>query len=169
MSLTLYDVALPPLERALENLSTLLDKGAAHAAERKFDPVVLVQSRLYPDMFPLSRQVQIACDMSKGAAARMAGIEAPKHEDNEATLPELKHRIAKTLDFLRSVRREQIAGGEDRAIEVKSPTTTLKFTGRSYLTDFVLPNVYFHVSMVYALLRHNGVGVGKMDYLGKIQ
>jgi hypothetical protein len=169
MSVTLYEVALPPIERGLDNLSGLLDKAAAHATARKFDSVVLVQARLYPDMFPLSRQVQITCDTAKGAAARLAGLEIPKHEDTEATLAELKQRIAKTLDFVRSVRPEQVESGEGRSIELKFPSGTLKFSARSYLTDFVLPNLYFHISMVYALLRHNGVEIGKMDFLGKIQ
>lgn len=169
MSVTLYEVALPPMERGLDNLSALLDKAQAFAAARKFDPVVLVQARLYPDMFPLSRQVQIACDGAKGAAARLAGIEVPKHEDNEATLAELKQRIAKTLDFLRSVRPDQLASASGRTIELKLANGTLSFSARAYLTDFVLPNFYFHSSMVYALLRHNGVEVGKLDFLGKIQ
>ncbi|HLW24676.1 MAG TPA: DUF1993 domain-containing protein [Steroidobacteraceae bacterium] len=169
MSVTLYEVALPPIERGLDNLSALLDKAAAHATARKFDSVVLVQARLYPDMFPLSRQVQITCDTAKGAAARLAGLEIPKHEDTEATLAELKQRIAKTLDFVRSVRPEQVESGEGRSIELKFPNGTLTFSARAYLTDFVLPNLYFHISMVYALLRHNGVEIGKMDFLGKIQ
>src|SRR5579883_3146864 len=169
VSLNLYDISLPPLERGLTNLSALIDKAAAHAAARKFDPIALVQARLYPDMLPFPRQVQIACDGAKGAAARLAGIEVPKHEDNEATLAELKQRIAKTLDFMRTVRPEQLAGAEDRAIELKFPSLTLRFTGRTYITDFVLPNFYFHVSIAYALLRHNGVEIGKQDYLGKIQ
>lgn len=169
MSLTLYDFALPPIARGLDNLSAMLDKAAAHAAARKFDSLALVQARLYPDMFPLSRQVQIACDTAKGAAARLAQLEIPKHEDNEATLADLKQRIAKTLDFVRSVRPEQLAGAEERSIELKLPSATLRFSGRTYLTDFVLPSFYFHMSMTYALLRHNGVEIGKQDFLGKIQ
>lgn len=169
MSLKLYDITLPPLERGLTNLSVLIDKASAHAAARKFDPTALVQARLYPDMLPFPRQVQIACDGAKGAAARLAGIEVPKHEDTETTLAELKQRIAKTLDFIGSVRPEQFAGAEDRPIELKFPNITLRFSGRSYVTDFVLPNFYFHVTVAYALLRHNGVEIGKQDYLGKIQ
>lgn len=167
--LSIYDVSIPALIRGLNNLSTLLDKGAVHAAAKKFDPSVLFQARVYPDMFALARQVQITCDTAKGAAARLAGIEVPKHEDNEATLEDLKQRIAKTLDFVKSVRAEQLQGAETRAIEIKTPNTVLKFTGLSYLRDFVLPNFYFHSSMTYALLRHNGVEVGKLDFLGAIQ
>lgn len=117
-------------------------------------------------MLPLSSQVQIACDTAKGAAGRLAGIEVPKHADNEATLEELKQRIAKTLDVVRSVRAEQMHGAESKTIEMKFPNRTVSFTGLSYLADFVLPNFFFHESMTYALLRSNGVEIGKMDYLG---
>jgi uncharacterized protein len=169
MSMSLYDFSIPVLSRGLTNLSVILDKAEANAAAKKFDPVVLAQTRLYPDMFPLSRQVQIACDSAKGAAARLAGLEIPKHEDNEVTLAELKQRVAKTLDFLKTVTANQLKDAEDKAIEIKFPNGTLKFSGRSYLNDFVLPNFYFHLSMVYALLRHNGVELGKGDFLGAIQ
>ncbi len=169
MPLSLYDFSIPALCRGLTNLSAILDKAAAHAAARKFDSIVLVQSRLYPDMFPLSRQVQIACDTAKGAAARLAGIENPKHEDTEVTLADLKLRVAKTLDFVKSVIPDQLRGSENHAIELKFPSRTLRFTRRAYLTDFVLPNFYFHQSMVYALLRNNGVEIGKVDFLGAIE
>jgi uncharacterized protein len=169
MSISMYDFSIPMMTRGLTNMSAMLDKAAAHAAARKFDPVVLAQSRLFPDMHPLSRQVQIACDTAKGAAARLAGIEVPKHEDTETTLAELKARIAKTVDFLKSVTPAQLKDAESRAIELKFPNGSWKFTGIAYLTDFVLPNFYFHVSMVYALLRKNGVEVGKGDFLGAIQ
>jgi uncharacterized protein len=169
MSISLYDFSIPVLSRGLTNLSAILDKAAANAAAKKFDPAVLAQARLYPDMHPLSRQVQIACDTAKGAAARLAGIEIPKHEDNEVTLADLKQRVAKTLDFLKTVTANQLKDAEDKAIEIKFPNGTLKFSGRAYLSDFVLPNFYFHLSMAYALLRHNGVEVGKLDFLGAIQ
>jgi hypothetical protein len=130
---------------------------------------VLAQSRLFPDMFPLARQVQITCDTAKGAAGRLAGVDVPKHEDNEANLEQLKARVAKTLDFVKSVREAQLANAEARSIELKFPSATLKFTGLSYATDFVLPNFYFHISVAYALLRQAGVEVGKNDYLGAIQ
>jgi uncharacterized protein len=169
MPMSLYDFSIPVLARGLTNLSSILDKAAANAAAKKFDPVVLAQTRLYPDMYPLSRQVQIVCDTSKGAAARLAGIEIPKHEDNEVTLADLKQRVAKTLDFLKTVTANQLKDAEDRVVELKFPNGTFKFSGRTYVSDFVLPNFYFHLSMVYALLRHNGVELGKGDFLGAIQ
>jgi uncharacterized protein len=169
MAISMYDFSIPALTRGLMNLSAILDKAAAHAAAKKFDPSVLAQSRLFPDMYPLVRQVQIACDTAKGAAARLAGIEVPKHEDNEATLAELKARIAKTVDFLKSVNRDRLKDAESRDIEIKFPNGSWKFTGIAYLADFVLPNFYFHVSMVYALLRKGGVEIGKGDFLGELQ
>jgi hypothetical protein len=169
MAISMYDFSIPTMTRGLTNMSAILDKAAAHAATKKFDPVVLAQARLYPDMHPLARQVQIACDTAKGAAARLAGIEVPKHEDTETTLAELKARIAKTVDFLKSVTPAQLKDAETRAIEIKFPNGSWKFTGIGYLTDFVLPNFYFHVSMLYALLRKNGVEIGKGDFLGAIQ
>jgi uncharacterized protein len=169
MSLSLYEFSIPVLLRGLTSLSALLDKGAAYAAAKKFDSIVLVQARLYPDMHPLSRQVQIACDTAKGAAARLAGLEIPKHEDNEVTLADLKQRIAKTVDFLGTVKAEQLRDAESRTIELKFPARTVQFTARAYLTEFVLPNFYFHQTIVYALLRHNGVEIGKADFLGAVQ
>jgi hypothetical protein len=169
MAISLYDFSVPMFTRGLTNLSAILDKAAAHAAARKFDPAVLAQSRLFPDMHPLIRQVQIACDTAKGAAARLAGVEVPKHEDSETTLPELKQRIAKTLDFLKTVSADQFQGAEARSIELKFPSGVWKFTAVAYLADFALPNFYFHEIMVYALLRNNGVEIGKGDYLGAIQ
>ncbi len=169
MSVSLFDVSVPVLVHALTNLSGLLDKAAAHAAAKKIDPAIYVQARLFPDMLPLARQVQIACDTAKGAGARLAGIENPKHEATESTIPELKARIAKTSDFLKTVKAEQLHGAEGREIELKFPTSTLKFTGLSYVNLYVLPNVYFHVSMTYALLREGGVEIGKRDFLGAVQ
>jgi hypothetical protein len=169
MAISMYDFSIPVLARGLTNLSAILDKGAAHAAAKKFDSIVLAQSRLFPDMHPLVRQVQIACDTAKGAAGRLAGIEVPKHEDNEVTFADLKARIAKTVAFVNSVTAAQLKDSESRAIEIKFPNGSWKFTGIGYLNDFVLPNFYFHSSMAYALLRKSGVEVGKMDYLGAIQ
>src|SRR5580658_404347 len=143
MSISVYDFSIPVLTRGLTNLSAMLDKSAAHATAKKFDLIVLVQRGLYPNMHPLSRQVQIACDTAKGAAARLAGVESPKHEDNEVTLADLKHRIAKTLDFLKSINANQLKDAETKAIEIKFPSGAWKFTGLVYLTDFVLPNFYF--------------------------
>jgi hypothetical protein len=166
MAISLYDVSIPSLLRGLTNMSAILDKAAAHAAAKKIDSAVLAQLRLFPDMHPLSRQVQIACDTSKGAAARLAGIEAPKHEDTETTLPELKARIAKTMDFLKTITAAQVAGDDSRTIELKFPSGSQTFTAADYVSSFVLPNFYFHASMVYALLRKGGVEIGKRDYLG---
>jgi hypothetical protein len=168
MTISLYDVSVGAMTRGLTNLAAIIEKGAAHAAAKNFDPLVVAQARLFPDMLPLVKQVQIACDTAKGAAARLAGIEIPKHEDNEANLADLKHRVSKTLDFLKTIKPEQLVGAESRTIELKFPSRTLTFTGLSYVTGFVLPNFYFHSSMTYALLRHNGVELGKADFLGQV-
>jgi hypothetical protein len=169
MSISMYEISIPVLTRGLTNLSAILDKAAAHAATKKFDSAVLASARLFPDMYPLVRQVQIACDTAKGAAARLAEIEVPKHEDTEVTFAELKARIAKTVDFLKSISAAQVKDAESRSIEIKFPNGAWKFTGIDYLTGFVLPNFYFHSSMAYALLRKAGVEVGKGDFLGAIQ
>ena len=169
MALTIFDLSIPALVRGLNNLSALLDKAVAFAEAKKIDSEVLVQARLFPDMHPLVKQVQMTCDTAKGAAARLAGIAPPSHSDNEVSVADLKARIAKTLEFVNSIKPEQMQNAESRAIEMKTPRVTLQFTGLSYLSGFVLPNFYFHTSMVYALLRHNGVDVGKMDFLGPIQ
>src|SRR6202167_52182 len=166
MAISVYDFSVPMLIRGLTNLSAILDKAPAHAEAKKFDASALAQPRLSADMFPLGRQVHVACDTAKGAAARLAGIDPPQHEDTEATLPELKQRIAKTVDFLRTVKPDMLKDAEGRSIELKFPNGTQKFTALAYLTDFVLPNFYFHVSMVYALLRKSGIEIGKPDYLG---
>jgi hypothetical protein len=169
MSISLYEISIPALVAGLTNLNGILDKAIAHAATKKFDSNALAESRLIADMHPLTRQIQMACDSAKGAAARLAGVDVPKHEDSEATLPELKTRIAKTLDFLKSIKAEHLRDGESREITLAFPQMTLKFTGLSYVTTFVLPNFYFHVSIAYALLRQNAVEIGKRDYLGAIQ
>jgi hypothetical protein len=169
MTASLYDLSIPSFVRGLGSLAAILDKGAAHAAAKKFDPAVLLQTRLAPDMLPLVAQVQIACDTAKGAAARLAGIEIPKHPDHEASLEDLKARVKKTLDFVAGVTAEQLQGADGREIVLETRTNTLKFTGVTYLSHFVLPNFYFHIAMTYALLRHNGVDLGKRDYLGAIQ
>jgi len=157
MSVTLYDMSIPALTLGLTNLSAVLDKGIAHAEARKFDSIVLAQSRIFPDMLAFTRQVMIACDMAKGCAARLAGVDNPKFEDTETTLPELKARVAKTLAFLATVKASQFEGAETREVVIPAGT------------KFVLPNFYFHCAMVYALLRQNGVELGKRDFLGAIQ
>jgi hypothetical protein len=169
MSISLYDVSIPIFILSLNNLNDILDKAASYADVKKVEPKTFPQARLIVDMLPLSSQIQIACDTAKGAAARLAGIEVPKHVDNEATLPELKARITKTLDFIKTIKPEQLQNAETREITLKFPQSTLKFTGVKYLTNFVLPNFLFHVTMAYALLRENGVDIGKRDFLGPIQ
>jgi hypothetical protein len=166
MSLSMYQASIPVFIRVLGNLSAILDKAAAHAEAKKIDPSVLVNARLAPDMFPLARQVQIATDGVKGCAARLAGVEIPSYPDTETTFPELKARIAKTADFLKSVRADQIDGSETRQISLKFGGQPTSFRGQDYLLTFVYPHVLFHVTTAYDILRHNGVELGKMDYLG---
>ena len=166
MSLTLYQASIPVFIRMLGNLSAILDKAAAHAEAKKIDPAIFINARLAPDMFPLSRQVQIATDMVKGCAARLAGIDVPSYEDNESTFAELQARIAKTTAFLQSISASQIDGHEDRPITLKFGSREVSFLGQAYLLDFVLPNFHFHLTTAYAILRHNGVALGKMDYIG---
>ncbi|EPX97219.1 hypothetical protein C404_15515 [Ralstonia sp. AU12-08] len=163
----MYEFLVPTANRMLGNLSALLDKAAAHAEAKKFDPANLMTARLAPDMHPFTRQVQIACDQAKGAAARLSGAEPPSYPDVEATIPELKARIAKTLEYVNSVDPVAFAGSEDRTVTLKSPKGELQFSGIDYLRGFMLPNFYFHISMAYALLRHNGVEIGKFDYIGR--
>jgi len=166
MSLTMYQASIPSFLRMLANLSAILDKAAAHAEAKKIDPSIFVNARLTPNMFPLSRQVQIATDMVKGCAARLAGIEVPSYEDNESSFSELQARIEKTRVFLESVSAEQIDGSEDRKITVKFGSRELNFLGQAYLFDFVIPNFNFHLTTTYAILRHHGVEIGKKDYTG---
>jgi len=167
MSFSIYEVLVPSSNTFLGNLDTILDKAAEFAQRKEIDPAVLLNARLAPDMFPLTRQVQIACDMVKGAAARLSGTEIPKFEDNETTLPELKARIAKTLAFVNSIAADKFTGSEKREIVLQTRRGDLKFVGGEYLRDFVLPNLHFHVTTAYLILRHNGVDLGKKDYLGR--
>jgi hypothetical protein len=169
MKMSMYEASVPPMTRTLKNLSAILKKGAAHAKAKKIDPSVLVNARLAPDMYPLSRQVQIACDVAKFGAARLAEIKPPRNPDRESTFPELQARITKTLKFLRRAKRARIEGSDKRTIVLKFPRGTFKFKGSVYLTGWVLPNLYFHVTTAYAILRHNGVDVGKRDFLGKVR
>jgi uncharacterized protein len=164
--LSMYDATITPLKRALNNLSNILKKGEAYADTNKIEHSVLLNARLFPDMYPLTRQVQIATDMSKGAAARLAEIEIPKYEDNETSFAELQTRIAKTLAFIETVTPEQLAGAENREVTITIRKVDLNFTGQDYLLFWVLPNVYFHVTTAYNILRHNGTPLGKSDFLG---
>jgi hypothetical protein len=166
MSLSMYQASVPVFVRMLDNLSKILDLAVQYAEEKKIDPSVLINARLAPDMYPLTRQVQIATDMAKGCAARLAGLEVPVYEDNETTFPELQARIAKTLAFIQSVSAEQIDGSEERTVILKLRGKEVSFKGQPYLLHFVLPNFYFHITIAYAILRHNGLAIGKMDYIG---
>jgi len=166
MAISMYDASVPTLILALGNLSAILEKGAASAEARKIDPAVLVGARLAPDMHPLSRQVQIASDSAKGGPARLSGAEPPSFADTETTFTELQARIGKTIDFLKTLKPEAFEGAETRSIGLPTPNGELKFSGQDFLFGFVLPNVFFHVVTAYDILRHNGVEIGKMDYLG---
>ena len=152
---------------AKARLSELIDKAEAHCAAKKIDPAALTMFRLYPDMFAFTRQVQIACDTAKGAVARLAGVDIPKHEDTEQAFADLKSRIAKTLDFIESVRVERIDGSEEREIVLAMRSGERRYKGMQYLLGFAYPNFYFHVTTAYNILRHNGVDVGKQDFIGK--
>jgi hypothetical protein len=166
MPISMSQASVPRFAQMLRNLSAILAKAQAHCEARKIDPLVLTSARLYPDMFPLARQVQIACDSAKGAAARLAGVEAPKHEDTEKTFEELQARIGRTLDFIASVKPAQIDGSEEREVVLKLRGRDVPFKGVQYLLGFAWPNFYFHVTTAYAILRHNGVELGKADFLG---
>ena len=164
--LTMYDVTIPTLKRLLTNLSAILKKGEAHADAKKIDHSIFLNARLAPDMYALTRQVQIATDMSKGAAARLAGVDIPKYEDDETTFADLQARIAKTVAFIDGIKPAQLEGSENRDIVITVRNTNLAFKGQAYLLNWVNPNVYFHVATAYNILRHNGVELGKLDFLG---
>ena len=166
MTISMYQASAPRFASMLRNLSAILDKAQAYCEAKKIEPAVLTGSRLYPDMFPLSRQVQIACDTAKGAVARLAGREIPKHEDTEQTFDELKARIAKTIDFIDSASPAQIDGSEAKEIVLKLRDREVKYNGLQYLLGFAHPNFYFHATTAYDILRHNGVDIGKRDFIG---
>lgn len=168
MTLSMYQASVPVFIHGLNNLNAILGKAESYTAAKKIEPVVLTSSRLAPDMFPLSRQVQIATDVVKGCAARLAGAEVPSYADTEATFVELKARIAKTIAFLQTLGPKQIDGTEEKAITLKVGGRELNFKGQTYLLGFVLPNFYFHLTAAYAILRHNGLDIGKTDFLGNI-
>ena len=167
MKISMYDATVKPGVRMMANLATMLEKAAQHAEARKIDPEVFVNARLAPDMFPLARQVQVASDTVKLGAARLAGVAAPSFEDNEKTLPELVERARKTARFLETLKPEQFEGAEQRAVRWKSRSTEREMQGLHYLLHQVLPNLHFHCTTAYDILRHNGVEFGKMDYLGR--
>jgi uncharacterized protein len=164
----MYQASVPAFLQQLPALAGVLDKAEAYARTKKIEPAVLLDARLFPDMFPLVRQVQIACDFAKGASARLAGIEVPVYEDTEQSFIELKARIRKTLAFLRTIKPEQIDGSEGRHVTIKIAGKPVTFQGLPYLVNFALPNFYFHATTAYAILRHNGVELGKRDFIGQI-
>jgi hypothetical protein len=166
MNISMYAASAPRFANMLRNLDAILAKAEAHAVARKIDPAALTMARLYPDMFQLVRQVQIACDHAKGAIARLAGIEVPRFEDNEQSFAELRARLAKTIEFVESVPAERLNGSEDRDISLRVGGQDLVFKGLTYLLGYALPNFYFHLVTVYNILRHNGVEIGKRDYIG---
>jgi hypothetical protein len=166
MAISMYTASVPTFQHMLRNLVHILDKAEAHAAAKKFDPAVLCTDRLAPDMLPFTRQVLIACDAAKNGIARISGLEAPKFEDNEQTFADLKARIQKTLDFLATVPAAAMDGTEDKDVTFpvgRDATRTMK--GEAYLKHWALPNFFFHITTAYAILRHNGVELGKADYL----
>ena len=166
MSLSMYQASVPVYTQLLGALSNVLRKGEAFAEAKKIEPSVLINARIAPDMRPLSFQVQTATDQVKGSLARLAGVEIPSFPDTETTFADLQARIAKTLDFVKTIKAEQIDGTEEKEIVLTFGTQKFPFKGQSYLLSFAMPNFYFHITMAYAILRHNGVEIGKRDYMG---
>ena len=167
MTISLHQASVPVFQRSLTNLKNILTKAAAHAVVKKIDEGVFLNSRLSPDMFSLTRQVQITCDFAKGPCARLVGIEVPKYEDDEKTFADLMARIDKTIAYVGTFKCEQIDGQEERDVSITVAGNPITFKGQPYLIHFGLPNFYFHMSMAYAILRHNGVEIGKGDFLGR--
>jgi hypothetical protein len=166
MSISIYEASVPVFKRALSNLSAILDKAAAHAESAKFDVAVLLSARLYPDMHPFPRQIYIASDTATAVAARLAGVEPPKFENGEVTVSALKARLEQAIAYLDTISADQLAGAEDRTIIVTKRDQTVTWVGRDYLFNYGVPNFFFHVTTAYAILRHNGVPIGKRDFLG---
>ena len=166
MSLSMYQASVPRFANILGNLSRILDKAQAHIDARKIADATLTSYRLFPDMLPLSTQVQIACDTAKGLVARLSGVDAPAFDDNETTLAQLKERIAKTIAFMQSVPADKIDNTEDKDIVTKRGDKETHYKGMQFLLGHAVPNFYFHVTTTYNILRHNGVEIGKRDYLG---
>jgi hypothetical protein len=166
MAFNIYDVSIPAFIQTLNALSGVLTKAVAHAEAKKIDPQILITARLAPDMHPLARQIQMASDSAKGFGARVAGVDVPSFPDTEATFPELQQRITKTIDFLKSLKPEQFEGGSDREVTLNLGGQKVAFKGSVYLAKFAFPNFYFHATTAYDILRHNGVDIGKRDFLG---
>jgi hypothetical protein len=167
MTISMYQASVPTIVRALNNLAAVLEKADQHAGAKNIEPAAFVNARLYPDMFGLAKQVQIASDISKGGAARLAQVEPPAFEDNETTFPQLIERVKKTIAFLETLKPSQIDGSEARTVTWKTRTATKSMEGQPYLLNHVLPNVFFHCATAYDILRHNGVELGKQDFLGR--
>jgi hypothetical protein len=166
MPITMHSASVPVFARLLDNLLVWLDKAEAHAAAKKFDPAVLLAARLAPDMLPFTKQVQIACDSAKFCVARLAGVDAPSFDDSEASIVELRERVGKTMAFMRSVSAAQVDGSEAKDVLIPRRDGSMTMKGEAYLKHYAMPNFYFHLTTAYALLRHNGVELGKMDFLG---
>jgi hypothetical protein len=166
MTLTMYQASVPGFLQMLNSLSAILGKAEAFAAERKIEPAVQLGYSLAPDMFPLARQVRIVTDQAKGCCARLAGVEVPKYDDDETTFAELQARIARTIDFVQSFKPADIDGSEERDITLTVGGREMGFKGQPYLASFVLPNLYFHTTTAYNILRHVGLPIGKRDFLG---
>jgi len=169
LAFSIYDACVPPMAHMLGSFFSVLSKAEAHAKEKGEDVNSYLELKLAPDMLPLTKQVHIATDMAKGGAARLAGVEIPAYEDNETTVAQLKARLTKTISFLKSVEAAKFAGAEDREIHLKFPQREFHFTGKDYLNNWVLPNVYFHITTGYDILRNKGVPLGKQDFLGGLQ
>jgi len=165
MSISMYQASIPHFILMLDNLSAILNKTEAHAKAKNIDQGVFVNARLAPDMYPLGRQIQIVADMAKACAARLAGIDVPRDEDDETTFADLKARIAKTITFLQSVNVDQINGSDGRMVTITMHDKEAVYSGQHYLLDIIIPHFYFHVTTAYAILRHHGVELGKSDYI----
>jgi len=168
MTISMYQASVPRIVNMLTNLDHLLDKALVHIETKKWNESALTQFRLYPDMLPMTRQVQIACDTAKGVVARLAGVDIPAYEDNEVSFADLKQRIAKTMVFVNGFTAAQIDGSEDKDIVTKRGDVETHYKGMQFLLNHAMPNIYFHVTTVYTILRHNGIEIGKRDYLGKV-
>ncbi len=166
MTFSMYDASVPVFKQILTSLSAVIDKAEAHATEKKIEPAALLQARLYPDMFPFLRQVQVAADFAKGCCARLAGVDVPRYDDTEQTFADLKDRIAKTLAFINGLPQDGIEASAQRDISTSSGANAKHFKGQVYLAHYALPHFYFHATTAYAILRHNGVEVGKKDFIG---
>lgn len=168
MTISAYTASVPVFKQMLAALSANLEKAEQHATARKIEPDALLTARLYPDMLPFTRQIMVACDFAKGASARLAGVEVPKYEDTEKTFADLQARIAKTVAFISSLPESGFAGAEERSITTSAGANARTFVGQTYLLQYAIPQFLFHVTTAYAILRHNGVEIGKRDFMGKI-